>query len=61
MIGMCFSGGFALATAIDPVVGVAVVSQPALPIAVGPIKLIPGQAARPRALGAAITTASSGA
>jgi hypothetical protein len=45
VIGMCFSGGFALATAIDPVVGVAVVSQPALPFAVGPLKLIPGQAA----------------
>jgi len=45
VIGMCFSGGFALATAIDPVVGVAVVSQPALPFAAGPLKLIPGQAA----------------
>jgi dienelactone hydrolase len=45
VIGMCFSGGFALAAAIDPVVGVAVVSQPALPFAVGPMKLIPGQAA----------------
>lgn len=44
VIGMCFSGGFALATAIDPIVGVAVVSQPALPFAVGPLKLIPGQA-----------------
>jgi dienelactone hydrolase len=43
VIGMCFSGGFALATAIDPVVGVAVVSQPALPFAAGPLKLIPGQ------------------
>jgi dienelactone hydrolase len=43
VIGMCFSGGFALAAAIDPVVGVAVVSQPALPFAVGPLKLIPGQ------------------
>ena len=45
VIGMCFSGGFALATAIDPVVGVAVVSQPALPFAIGPLKLIPRQAA----------------
>jgi dienelactone hydrolase len=35
VIGMCFSGGFALAAAIDPVVGVAVVSQPALPLATG--------------------------
>ena len=38
VIGMCFSGGFALATAIDPIVGVAVVSQPALPLANGPLK-----------------------
>ena len=45
VIGMCLTGGFALAAAIDPVVGVAVVSQPALPFAVGPMKLIPGQAA----------------
>jgi dienelactone hydrolase len=45
VIGMCLTGGFALATAIDPVVGVAVVSQPALPFAIGPLKLIPGQAA----------------
>lgn len=45
VIGMCFSGGFALATAIDPVVGVAVVSQPAVPFGAGPLRLIPGQAA----------------
>jgi dienelactone hydrolase len=45
VIGMCLTGGFALATAIDPVVGVAVVSQPALPFAIGAMKLIPGQAA----------------
>jgi len=45
VIGMCLSGGFALATAIDPVVAVAVASQPALPFAVGPLMLIPGQAA----------------
>ncbi len=45
VIGMCLSGGFALATAIDPVVGVAVASQPALPFATGPLMLIPGQAA----------------
>jgi dienelactone hydrolase len=38
VIGMCFSGGFALATAIDPIVGVAVVSQPALPFANGPLR-----------------------
>jgi dienelactone hydrolase len=45
VIGMCLSGGFALATAIDPVVGVAVASQPALPFATGPLMLIPDQAA----------------
>ena len=43
VIGMCFSGGFALATAIDPVVGVAVVSQPAMPFAWAPLNRIPGQ------------------
>ena len=43
VIGMCFSGGFALATAIDPVVGVAVVSQPAMPFAWFPLNKIPGQ------------------
>lgn len=31
VIGMCFSGGFALATALEPVVGAAVMSQPSLP------------------------------
>jgi len=45
VIGMCFSGGFALATAIDPVVGVAVVSQPAMPYAWSLLGRIPGQAA----------------
>jgi dienelactone hydrolase len=45
VIGMCFSGGFALATAIDPVVGAAIASQPALPFAMGPLGWIPGQAA----------------
>jgi dienelactone hydrolase len=44
VIGMCFSGGFALATAIDPVVGVAVASQPAMPYAWGVLGRIPGQA-----------------
>jgi len=44
VIGMCMSGGFALATAIDPVVGVAVVSQPAVPFAIGWLRKIPGQA-----------------
>ncbi len=31
VIGMCFTGGFALATAVDPSVGAAVMSQPATP------------------------------
>jgi dienelactone hydrolase len=31
VIGMCFSGGFALGTVLDPSVGAAVMSQPALP------------------------------
>lgn len=45
VIGMCFSGGFALATAIDPIVSVAVTSQPALPFATWPFGWIPGQSA----------------
>jgi dienelactone hydrolase len=45
VIGMCLSGGFALAAAIDPLVGVAVVSQPGLPFAFGPFGRIPGQSA----------------
>jgi dienelactone hydrolase len=32
VIGMCFSGGFALASAVDPVVLAPVASQPSLPI-----------------------------
>ena len=47
VIGMCLTGGFALAAAIDPVVGVAVASQPSLPFAMGPFGWIPGQAADP--------------
>ncbi len=47
IIGMCLTGGFALATAIDPAIGVAVVSQPSLPFAMGPLGRIPGQAADP--------------
>jgi dienelactone hydrolase len=43
VIGMCFSGGFALAAAVDPVVSVAVASQPATPFAWIPLNLIPGQ------------------
>ncbi|HSL34715.1 MAG TPA: hypothetical protein VK871_13750 [Candidatus Limnocylindrales bacterium] len=47
VIGMCLTGGFALGTAIDPIVGVAVASQPSLPLAMGPLKRIPGQATDP--------------
>lgn len=35
VVGMCFTGGFALALAVDPTVKVAVMSQPALPMAIG--------------------------
>ena len=35
VIGMCFSGGFALGTAIEPQVAAAVMSQPALPFLYG--------------------------
>jgi dienelactone hydrolase len=31
VVGMCFSGGFALAAAVDPTIGAAVASQPAVP------------------------------
>ena len=47
VIGMCLTGGFALAAAIDPLVAVAVVSQPSLPFAMGPFGWIPGQTADP--------------
>jgi dienelactone hydrolase len=45
VVGMCLSGGFALAAAIDPAVRVAVVSQPGLPLATFPFGRWPGQAA----------------
>jgi len=35
VIGMCFTGGFALATAVDPAVLAPVMSQPAVPFPVG--------------------------
>lgn len=35
VVGMCFTGGFALGLAIDPLVQVSVLSQPALPLAIG--------------------------
>ena len=35
VVGMCFTGGFALATAVEPVVPAAVLSQPALPVPIG--------------------------
>ena len=47
VVGMCFSGGFALATAVDPSIGLAVASQPSLPFASGPLAWIPGQASDP--------------
>jgi dienelactone hydrolase len=34
IVGMCFSGGFALAAALNPKVGAAVVSQPAVPFGI---------------------------
>jgi len=36
VVGMCFTGGFALALAVDPLVGVPVMSQPSLPLPVLP-------------------------
>jgi dienelactone hydrolase len=47
VIGMCLTGGFALGTAIDPIVGVAVVSQPSLPFAMKAFGKIPGQVTDP--------------
>jgi dienelactone hydrolase len=47
VIGMCLTGGFALGMAIDPVVGVAVSSQPSLPFAMKAFGKIPGQATDP--------------
>ena len=44
---MCLTGGFALGMAVDPVVGVAVVSQPSLPFAMKALGKIPGQATDP--------------
>lgn len=35
VVGMCFTGGFALATMVDPVVAAPVVAQPSLPFPVG--------------------------
>jgi len=35
VVGMCFTGGFALAVAVDPLVKVGVLSQPSLPFGVG--------------------------
>lgn len=47
VIGMCLTGGFALGMAIDPVVGVAVASQPSLPFAMKAFGKIPGQVTDP--------------
>ena len=35
VVGMCFTGGFALAMMVDPVVAAPVVAQPSLPFAIG--------------------------
>ncbi len=35
VVGMCFTGGFALATAVDPAVAAAVMSQPSVPFPIG--------------------------
>lgn len=35
VVGMCFTGGFALALAVDPLVRVPVLSQPSLPLPLG--------------------------
>lgn len=53
VIGMCMSGGFALALAVNPQVQAAVVAQPSLPMARVPIVNLPlpGAAHRARDLG----------
>ncbi|MGE0000090.1 MAG: dienelactone hydrolase family protein [Ilumatobacteraceae bacterium] len=45
-VGMCFSGGFALGMMVDDVMVAPVLSQPSLPLAIGP-----GRAARSRDVG----------
>jgi dienelactone hydrolase len=47
VVGMCFSGGFALATAVDPSISVAIASQPSLPFASGILGRDPGQRTDP--------------
>lgn len=44
VVGMCLTGGFAVAMAVEPAVAVAVASQPSLPFAMGPLRRLPGQA-----------------
>jgi dienelactone hydrolase len=52
VIGMCMTGGFALALAVDPLVSAAVAAQPALPLTrVHPKVPLPGEAKRAEALG----------
>jgi dienelactone hydrolase len=43
VVGMCLTGGFAIGMAVDPLIGVAVASQPGLPIAWSVFGLLPGQ------------------
>ena len=50
VVGMCFTGGFALATAVDPSVSAAVMSQPSIPFSLGAARrrdlgLSPGETA----------------
>ncbi len=50
VIGMCFSGGFALAAAVEPAVLAPVVSQPAMPPAIGRGRSATGLSARESAV-----------
>jgi dienelactone hydrolase len=49
VIGMCFSGGFALASAVEPAVLAPVASQPALPLPIGSRKRDIGMSDQERA------------
>ena len=55
VVGMCLSGGFALALAVNPAVRAAVVAQPAVPVSrIGPLPL-PGRRLREGDLGLTMT------
>ncbi len=51
VIGMCMTGGFALAVAVDERVSAAVVAQPALPVSTRHLRWIPGDGHRVADLG----------